>query len=205
LGLRGFTKYIREMIFDHCMPEYSRKTPAILIALRGDQGLYSEAIRLYHAINFYTFRPNDLAGYDTFSQELAAKIQKLHVPSVPWHGLGYIRPPPPTLFSHCRAITELSISPHSNAALVHWAEVFLNQLGTVKKLWVRIPCEHLAPDAPSWLVILARGLKHLDLNIGVKKRLCFVPSGEDEMWLWVASEGHILRWKSREVQRDLGV
>jgi hypothetical protein len=79
------------MIFEHCIHEYSRKIPTILIALRGDQGLYRDAIRLYHAINFHIFLPNDLAAYDIFSQGLAAKIQKLHFPNVPWLGYGYVR------------------------------------------------------------------------------------------------------------------
>lgn len=47
------------MILEHCMPEYSRKIPTILIALWGDQGLYRDAICLYHAIDFRTFLPND--------------------------------------------------------------------------------------------------------------------------------------------------
>jgi hypothetical protein len=197
LALRKFPPEIREMIFKHCMPEYAPKTPEILIALRGDQGLYHEAIRIYHEINFYTFRPNALAAYDVFPENLAAKIQKLHVPDVPWPGVGYLRPPLPTVFSHCRAVTQLSISPHSFGALVHWVEVFLNQLRTVKKLCVTIPCEHLASDAPTWVVILARGLELVDAKIGTTKRLCFVSSGEDETWSWEAPSERILMWSHR--------
>jgi hypothetical protein len=54
-GLRAFPPEIREMIFHLSnVLSWSGKTPALLVALRGDQELYHEVLELFYRSNTFT-------------------------------------------------------------------------------------------------------------------------------------------------------
>lgn len=56
LGLRKLPPGIRELIFKECVLVGAcavRKTPALLVALSGDPGLYHEALKPYYRQNFF--------------------------------------------------------------------------------------------------------------------------------------------------------
>src|SRR5579862_8779822 len=55
LGFRAFPPEIRNMIFELSnVLSWSGKTPALLVALRGDQELYHEVLELFYKSNTFT-------------------------------------------------------------------------------------------------------------------------------------------------------
>jgi hypothetical protein len=54
-GLRAFPPEIRDMIYDFSnVLSWDGKTPALIVALRGDQGLYREVLELFYRSNTFT-------------------------------------------------------------------------------------------------------------------------------------------------------
>jgi len=60
-GLRAFPAEIRDMIYDFSnVLSWTGKTPALIVALRGDQGLYREVLELFYRNNtFILHRANE--------------------------------------------------------------------------------------------------------------------------------------------------
>jgi uncharacterized protein YjbI with pentapeptide repeats len=54
LALRKLPPEVREMIFRHCVDFTGGKIPPLIIALRGDQKLYHEALKVFSKLNFFT-------------------------------------------------------------------------------------------------------------------------------------------------------
>jgi hypothetical protein len=54
-GFRAFPAEIRDMIYDFSnVLSWTGKTPALIVALRGDQGLYREFLELFYRKNTFT-------------------------------------------------------------------------------------------------------------------------------------------------------
>jgi hypothetical protein len=79
LALRRFPPEIRTLILQRCMDYADRRTPAIILALRGDPELYQEAIRLFYKLNWLRIDHYPLSFYDSVPRGLANKIEKLSI------------------------------------------------------------------------------------------------------------------------------
>lgn len=55
LGLKAFPREIRDMIYDFSnVLSWNGETPALIVALRGDQELYREVLELFYRSNTFT-------------------------------------------------------------------------------------------------------------------------------------------------------
>jgi uncharacterized protein YjbI with pentapeptide repeats len=54
LALRKLPPEVREMIFRHCVDFTDGKIPPLIIALRADQKLYHEALKVFFKLNVFT-------------------------------------------------------------------------------------------------------------------------------------------------------
>jgi hypothetical protein len=79
-GLRAFPPEIREMIYTSGdLLVWTGKAPALLVALRGDQGLYGEALEHFSKRNaFMLHRKNEWKTGDMAGSSLQS-IRKLQV------------------------------------------------------------------------------------------------------------------------------
>lgn len=70
-GLRAFPREIRDMIYDFSSAlSWTGKTPALIVALRGDQDLYHEVLELFYANNTFTLHQRN--GWKTGDMSAAA-------------------------------------------------------------------------------------------------------------------------------------
>jgi uncharacterized protein YjbI with pentapeptide repeats len=74
---RKFSPEIRAMIFARCIHFNKNKTPALLIALRGDKELYREAIHFFYNLNWFRVRLGNLAEFESMSKKAIENIRKL--------------------------------------------------------------------------------------------------------------------------------
>jgi hypothetical protein len=52
-AFQRFPPEVRAMIFGRCIDFRKTKTPILLIALRGDEELYTEAIKIFYKLNWF--------------------------------------------------------------------------------------------------------------------------------------------------------
>jgi hypothetical protein len=71
LALRRFTPEIRAMILAGCIEFKDRKTPALIIALRGDKDLYQEAIRVFYKLNRFKLKFETLHMLELMSKKVS--------------------------------------------------------------------------------------------------------------------------------------
>jgi uncharacterized protein YjbI with pentapeptide repeats len=79
LAFRKFSPEIRETIFRDCVDFKDRKTPPLLIALRGDKELYQEAIQLFYKLNFFRLDDRIRERVSTMSANALSTISKLTI------------------------------------------------------------------------------------------------------------------------------
>jgi hypothetical protein len=79
LSLRRFPPEIRHMIFCDCVHFKDGKTPAILVALRGDPELYYEALQLFYERNYFTLKWSTVDLYRTMSVNALKNILHLNI------------------------------------------------------------------------------------------------------------------------------
>ncbi|KAG4441076.1 hypothetical protein IFR05_003430 [Cadophora sp. M221] len=58
LTIRKIPLEMRRMIFKDCLKIKGGKSPALLIALRGDKELYEQALEVYYKISYFTITPD---------------------------------------------------------------------------------------------------------------------------------------------------
>jgi hypothetical protein len=65
------------MNFRRCInfDQQNYKTPSLLIALRGDQKLYQEALKQFYSFNFFGFRPKTSQTYHHLLVKAVAPIR----------------------------------------------------------------------------------------------------------------------------------
>jgi hypothetical protein len=101
LGLRAFPPEIREMIFTFSnVLIWTGKTPALLMALRGDRELYDEALDYFYKKNIFKLHPrNEWQTGDMAISALqtikALRIDFWYCPSLP-RPISKTYSPPPT-------------------------------------------------------------------------------------------------------------
>jgi hypothetical protein len=79
LALRKFPAKIRENIFQFCVRIKDQKSPALLIALRGDKEMYQEAINLYYKVNLFTVSNDTVDRCTSLSVKALMSISKLEM------------------------------------------------------------------------------------------------------------------------------
>ncbi|KAE9378849.1 hypothetical protein N431DRAFT_325846 [Stipitochalara longipes BDJ] len=79
LSFCKFVPEIRAMIFKLCLSFEKNKTPALLIALRGDIFLYQQAIRLFYKLNCFTLNYYMLDRCSLMSVNAISNISKLTI------------------------------------------------------------------------------------------------------------------------------
>jgi hypothetical protein len=67
------------MIFAGCVEFQDRKIPAVIIALRGDRGLYQEAIHVFYKMNWFRLKLETLPMLESMSKKVFENIQKLAI------------------------------------------------------------------------------------------------------------------------------
>jgi uncharacterized protein YjbI with pentapeptide repeats len=77
LALRRFPPEIRAMIFNGCIHFADHKTPAIIIALRGDKEMYEEAIQIFYKLNSFRVKLQNLTDFEAMSIKAIQGIRKL--------------------------------------------------------------------------------------------------------------------------------
>jgi hypothetical protein len=65
------------MIFGRCIDFRKTKTSVLLIALRGDEKLYTEAIRIFYKLNWFRVDLQSLPAFELISKKALQSIQKL--------------------------------------------------------------------------------------------------------------------------------
>jgi hypothetical protein len=79
LAFGKFPTELRLMIFKYCLYFENRRSPALLVALRGDEKLYKEAIQLFYTLNPFPLDHNMLVRCHTLSLAALSRISKLEV------------------------------------------------------------------------------------------------------------------------------
>jgi hypothetical protein len=79
LAFRKFPPEIREMIFKGCLEVVDRKTPILLVALRGDLELYQEAIKLFKRVTAFQLDKKMCARFKTLSDSALSNISMLEI------------------------------------------------------------------------------------------------------------------------------
>ena len=79
LALRKLPPEIREMIFRYCVDFTDRKTPPLIVALRGDQELYHEAMKLFYKLNYFTLDKSTAAVCEAMRLNIRQNIQQLKI------------------------------------------------------------------------------------------------------------------------------
>jgi hypothetical protein len=81
LALRRFAPEIRAMIFRYCTPWECRKarTPDMIVALRGDEELYQEALRAFYKHNLFRLDFSNLSKLELMCTKAVVNINKLSI------------------------------------------------------------------------------------------------------------------------------
>ncbi|KAL2074847.1 hypothetical protein VTL71DRAFT_8626 [Oculimacula yallundae] len=82
--LRKLPYELREMVFKDCLEIKNGKSPALMVALRGDKELYEHALKVYYRINYYTIdtqraMKDQAVALQRLSQRALLGMKKLRV------------------------------------------------------------------------------------------------------------------------------
>jgi uncharacterized protein YjbI with pentapeptide repeats len=79
LALRRFPPEIRAMILAYCTlwKCWKPKTPDMILALRGDQQLYQEALRAFHKQNWFRLESGNLSEIELMSTKAIENLSKI--------------------------------------------------------------------------------------------------------------------------------
>ncbi len=79
LAFRKFPPEIRAMIFNGCIHFGGFKTPAIIIALRGDKEMYEEDIQIFYKLNLFRVKLQNLPDFEAMSIKAIQGIRRLAI------------------------------------------------------------------------------------------------------------------------------
>ncbi|XMA08856.1 hypothetical protein WAI453_001647 [Rhynchosporium graminicola] len=191
LALRRFSPDLRALIFERCIDFTKKKTPVILVALRGDPELYQEALRCFYRLNMFRIRGQNLSDCEKMSERAVAEMRRLK--------LSFHRPSPPTLdmfpniFWECVKLPHVSTTVFDRAELLRWMGYVVNTFPNLQSLLVSIPVKYyLGIERRS--VELKECIDGLNLRSQVKAVRSRVTSSAWEPWIWEVPRGKRLGW-----------
>ena len=79
LALRRFPTELRDMIFKDCLQIEEGKSPALLIALRGDKELYEEALEVYYKTNYCSMGKAMIQRINDLSPKAISRIKDIRI------------------------------------------------------------------------------------------------------------------------------
>ncbi|CZT50561.1 uncharacterized protein RSE6_11569 [Rhynchosporium secalis] len=170
LALRRFSPDLRALIFERCIDFTKKKTPVILVALRGDPELYQEGAKSVRL-------REDVLESCSRDAEVEVVVNSFHRPS----------PPPldifPNIFGKCIKLTHVSMTVFDRTELLRWMGYVVNTFPNLQSLLVSIPVKYyLGIERRS--VELKECIDGLNLRSQVKAVRYRVTSSAWEPWIW---------------------
>lgn len=210
-GLRAFPPEIREMIFhfSNCLI-WTGKTPAILVALRGDPDLYHEALELFYRRNVFRLRNRN--AWQTADMSLSA-LQTIRALIVEFWSAeddeeGYapqiIEPPTHAFHKHpilqassCRSVhfDVSALSEYDMSVCLLPAVACALRLPYLECITVGLPriYYHRSGDPYDCMGNVGRLVGGLNRALGLSGKLVTVGIGGGEVWFWQGEGNRFLR------------